>query len=85
MMSSPARDSVALGRVLLTPPPTAVAMYVLTPHNYTALCLANRFRGWRRTFLGLAGIQVLADLSSCFALGALMAGAILKQPKSSRW
>ena len=24
------------------------AMYLLTPHNYVALCLANRFRGWRR-------------------------------------
>ena len=55
------------------------SLYVLTPHNYTALCLANRFRGWRRTFLGLAGIQVLADLSSCFALGALIAGAIENQ------
>merc|ERR1711960_47967 len=52
------------------------AMYVLTPHNYTALCLANRFRGWQRTFLGLAGIQIIADLASCFALGALLAGGI---------
>ena len=52
------------------------AMYVLTPHNYVALCLANRFRGWERTFLGLAGIQVIADLASCFALGALLAGGI---------
>ena len=50
------------------------AMYILTPHNFVALCLANRFRGWQRTFLGLAGIQVLADLASCFALGALLAG-----------
>jgi hypothetical protein len=55
------------------------ALYVFTPHNYTALCLANRFRGWRRAFLGLAGTQVIADLASCFALGALMAGGI-KQP-----
>ena len=52
------------------------AMYVLTPHNYVALCLANRFRGWQRTFLGLAGIQILADLASCFALGALLANGI---------
>ena len=52
------------------------AMYVLTPHNYTALCLARRFPGWRRAFLGLAGIQVLADLSSCLGLAALMEGAI---------
>ena len=49
------------------------AMYILTPHNYAALCLANRFRGWKRTFLGLAGIQVIADLASCFALAALLA------------
>lgn len=56
-----------------------VAAYVLTPHNYTAMCLANRFRGWRRAFLGLAGAQVLADLSSCFALGALLAGSIQHQ------
>eukprot|EP01045_Picozoa_sp_COSAG04_P002969 COSAG04_NODE_116_length_25104_cov_94.064907_9_plen_634_part_00 len=51
------------------------AMYVLTPHNYTALCLANRFRSWHRVFLGLAGIQVIADLASCFALAALVSGA----------
>ena len=56
-----------------------VAMYVLTPHNYVAFCLANRFRGWRRTFLGLAAIQVIADLASCFALGTLMAGGISSQ------
>jgi hypothetical protein len=61
-------------------------MYVLTPHNYTALCLANRFRGWRRTFLGLAGIQVLADISSCLGLAALIEGAIEQQkdPNSNR-
>ena len=49
-MSSPAQDSVALGRVLLTPPLTTVAMYVLTPHNYVALALAARFSelgAWR--------------------------------------
>jgi hypothetical protein len=55
------------------------AMYVLTPHNYTAVCLANRFRGWRRLFLGLAGIQILADLCSCCALAALMAGRIAQE------
>jgi hypothetical protein len=52
------------------------AMYILTPHSYTALCLVKRFPGWRRAFLGLAGIQVLADLSSCLGLAALMEGAI---------
>lgn len=56
-----------------------VAMYVLTPHNYVAFCLANRFRGWRRTFLGLAAIQIIADLASCFALGTLIAGGISSQ------
>eukprot|EP01047_Picozoa_sp_COSAG01_P029518 COSAG01_NODE_2027_length_8600_cov_3.986356_2_plen_376_part_00 len=58
-----------------------VAMYVLTPHNYAALCLANRFRSWRRTFLGLVGIQIIADLASCVALGALMAGGIEEEEK----
>eukprot|EP01045_Picozoa_sp_COSAG04_P018755 COSAG04_NODE_1760_length_5665_cov_4.392203_2_plen_786_part_00 len=49
------------------------SLYVLTPHNYVALCLANRFRSWRRLFMGLAGIQILADLASCLALGVLLA------------
>eukprot|EP01045_Picozoa_sp_COSAG04_P015194 COSAG04_NODE_1185_length_7876_cov_15.856629_3_plen_671_part_00 len=52
-----------------------VAAYVLTPHNYVALCLANRFRGRSTNFLlGLVAIQVVADLASCIALGALLAG-----------
>ena len=59
------------------------AMYVLTPHNFVALCLANRFREWQRVFLGLAGIQVIADLASCFALGALLAGGIEKAANST--
>jgi hypothetical protein len=47
------------------------AMWVLTPHNYTALCLANRFPDWRRTFLGLAGIQVRCNsLPCCLAASA---------------
>jgi hypothetical protein len=58
-----------------------VAMYVLTPHNYAALCLANRFRGLRRTFLGLVGVQIIADLASCVALGVLMAGGIEEEEK----
>eukprot|EP01047_Picozoa_sp_COSAG01_P038669 COSAG01_NODE_3152_length_6498_cov_17.406470_3_plen_786_part_00 len=58
-----------------------VAMYVLTPHNYVAFCLGNRFRGCRRLFLGVAAIQVAADLASCFALGALMAGGIEEEEK----
>ena len=55
---------------------TRSALYVLTPHNYVALCLANRFRKQRRVFLGLAVIQILADLASCFALGALIVAGI---------
>ena len=53
-----------------------MAMYILTPHNYVALCCAARFPTWRRAFLGLAGTQVIADLSSCFALAALLASTI---------
>jgi hypothetical protein len=60
---------------------TRVAMYLLTPHNYSAFSLANRFRPWRRTFLGLVGIQVIADLASCVALAALMAGGIEEEEK----
>ena len=57
-----------------------VAMYVLTPHNFVAFCLANHFRGWRRSFLGLAGIQIMADVASCFALGTLLANGISDTP-----
>eukprot|EP01046_Picozoa_sp_COSAG06_P054180 COSAG06_NODE_9568_length_1868_cov_46.562465_1_plen_516_part_10 len=56
-----------------------VAMYVLTPHNYVAFCLANRFRGWRRVFLGLTAVQVAADFASCFALATLLAGGITEE------
>ena len=45
-----------------------LACYVLTPHNYVALCLANKFRSHRVGFLMLASVQVLADFSSCFTL-----------------
>jgi hypothetical protein len=44
---------------------------VLAPHNYVLLCLANKFRNWRRVFVALVGIQVVADFASCFALGSL--------------
>ncbi len=53
-----------------------LAMYTLTPHNYLALCCAARFPAWRRVFLGLAGIQVIADISSCYALAALLASTV---------
>ena len=56
-----------------------IAMYVLTPHNYVAFSLANRLRAWRRTFLGLAAVQIVADFASCFALATLMAGGISTQ------
>ena len=54
------------------------AMWILTPHNYTALCLANRFRGsqWRYMFVGLATIQTGADISSCVGIAALIQRAV---------
>jgi hypothetical protein len=54
------------------------AMWILTPHNYTALCLANRFRSsqWRYVFMGLATIQTAADISSCVGLAALVQHAV---------
>jgi hypothetical protein len=47
---------------------TRMAMYILTPHNYVALCLANRFRGAKDVFILLAACQVVADFVSCYAL-----------------
>lgn len=56
------------------------AMWVLAPHNYTALCLSNRFRRqWSFVFMGLATIQMAADISSCVALAALIQDAIKGQ------
>ena len=55
---------------------TRLTMYLLCPHNYVALCLANRFPLWQRVFFCLAGVQVVADLSSGYALAALLAGGI---------
>ena len=48
-----------------------LAAFVIAPHNFVLLCLANCFRSWRRVFLSLVGIQVVADFASCFALGML--------------
>ena len=42
--------------------------YILTPHSFVALCLANRYHGWRVAFMVLAGIEVLSDFGSCCAL-----------------
>jgi len=53
-----------------------LAMYILTPHNFVALSLARRFPSLRQAFLGLGAAQVLADLSSCFALAALLANTL---------
>lgn len=55
---------------------TRFALYILTPHNYTSLSCANRLPEWRRFFLCNAGLQVLADIASCWALANLMAGGI---------
>eukprot|EP01043_Picozoa_sp_COSAG02_P072873 COSAG02_NODE_13926_length_1330_cov_1.402112_2_plen_153_part_00 len=40
------------------------SLWLLTPHNYTALCLENRFPDWWLTFRGLAAIQVRCN-SAC--------------------
>ena len=53
-----------------------LAMYILTPHNFVALSLARRFPSLRQAFLGLGAAQVLADLSSCFTLAALLANTL---------
>jgi hypothetical protein len=53
-----------------------IAMYMLTPHTYVALSLANRFRRWAQAFLCLAAVQVLADISSCYALASLIASSL---------
>eukprot|EP01047_Picozoa_sp_COSAG01_P061992 COSAG01_NODE_7816_length_3045_cov_6.803802_1_plen_494_part_00 len=53
-----------------------VAMYTLCPHNFVALCSANCFPEWRRSFRSLAGVQIIADFSSCFALAALLASSV---------
>ncbi len=53
-----------------------LAMYILTPHNFVALSLARRFPTLRDMFLGMGAVQVLADLSSCFALAALLANTL---------
>ena len=43
--------------------------YLVTPHNFVSLCLANRSTELRLIFLPLALCQVVADFASCFALG----------------
>jgi hypothetical protein len=53
-----------------------LAMYFLCPHNYVALSVAACFPAWRPVWLGVAAVQVLADLSSCYALAALQAATL---------
>ena len=52
------------------------AMYILCPHNFVAFCSAKCFPEWRCSFKGLAGAQIVADFSSCFALAALLASSV---------
>jgi hypothetical protein len=52
---------------------TRIAMYLFCPHNFVALTLSKRFPQWVRVFLVLAFVQVLADVSSCYALVYLIA------------
>ena len=51
--------------------------YVLTPHNYVVLCLANRFRSRARLFVMVGAVQVVADFASCYALFDLLTGIII--------
>ena len=53
-----------------------ISIYTLTPHNFVALCCSNHSRNWGRVFVYLAAVQMLADLSSCYALAHLMATQI---------
>eukprot|EP01043_Picozoa_sp_COSAG02_P001379 COSAG02_NODE_29_length_51136_cov_346.293317_14_plen_512_part_00 len=57
--------------------------YLLTPHNYVVLCLANRFRSRARLFVMVGAVQVMADFASCYALFDLLTGIIVdaKQAK----
>jgi hypothetical protein len=51
--------------------------YLLTPHNYVVLCLANRFRSRARLFVMVGAVQVMADFASCYALFDLLTGIIV--------
>eukprot|EP01043_Picozoa_sp_COSAG02_P012290 COSAG02_NODE_472_length_21636_cov_767.911366_14_plen_846_part_00 len=46
--------------------------YLVMPHNFVSLCLANRSVELQLVFLPLTLCQVIADFASCFALGPLM-------------
>ena len=67
------RESTPLQRTM------RFALYVLTPHNFVALCSARCYPAWRRPLLGQAGWQLLADLASCFALAALLASTVREE------
>ena len=49
-----------------------VAMYLLTPHIFVSLCIANSSDMLRKIFVPLTACEVIADFASCFALGALL-------------
>ena len=51
---------------------TRAAVYIMTPHNYVAICLANKHRRFAVVFLVLAFVQVVADFASCGALMDLL-------------
>eukprot|EP01050_Picozoa_sp_SAG11_P009782 SAG11_NODE_944_length_6433_cov_3.988949_4_plen_1128_part_00 len=54
---------------------TWMTMYGLCPHNFVAIVLSKRFPYWKAFFLCLAAVQVLADISSCYALANLIASS----------
>jgi hypothetical protein len=49
-----------------------IAAYILTPHIFVSLCIAQRHPDLRRMFIPLTVFEMLADFASCFALGALL-------------
>eukprot|EP01044_Picomonas_judraskeda_P013975 COSAG03_NODE_2176_length_3045_cov_1.792261_1_plen_899_part_01 len=55
---------------------TQMPMFFLCPHNVVAMSLLNRFRTRVHVFMVLAGVQVMADVSSCIALVHLLAASI---------
>jgi hypothetical protein len=58
---------------------TRAAVYIMTPHNYVAICLANKHRRFATVFLVLACFQVAADFASCGALMILLRQRILNE------
>lgn len=46
--------------------------YLIAPHKFVLLCVANRFRAWQRMFLATVAVHVVADFASCLLLGSLI-------------